>query len=77
MSFVKNSNSSFVGPSEKHTLCRVHLTQLVRFLVMELIHSGSNPRFDICVIFIANYSFSGRQCSHQQQYVLSDRLCKS
>jgi hypothetical protein len=27
--------------------------------VLELIHSDSNPKFDICVAFIANYSFSG------------------
>jgi hypothetical protein len=64
MSFVKNSNSSVVGQSEKHTLCRVRLAQLVRFLVMKLIHSGSNLRFDICVTFITNYSFNGRQRSH-------------
>jgi hypothetical protein len=28
---------------------------------MELIHSDSNPRFDMCVIFTANYSFSVRR----------------
>jgi hypothetical protein len=28
---------------------------------MELIHSDSNPRFDMCVIFTANYFFSVRR----------------
>jgi hypothetical protein len=28
---------------------------------MELIHSNSNPIFDIGVVFSANYSFSGRR----------------
>jgi hypothetical protein len=37
----------------------VGLAQLVRFLVVELIHPGSNPKFDMCVAFTANYSFSG------------------
>jgi hypothetical protein len=27
--------------------------------VVELIHPDSNPRFDIDVVFMANYSFSG------------------
>jgi hypothetical protein len=39
---------------------RVGLVQLIRFLVMELTLSYSNLRFNIGVIFIANYSFSGR-----------------
>jgi hypothetical protein len=39
----------------------VGLVQLVRFLVMELTHPGSNPRFDMCVIFTTNYSFSERR----------------
>jgi hypothetical protein len=37
----------------------VVLVQLVRFLVLELIHSGSNSRFDMVVVFMTNYSFSG------------------
>jgi hypothetical protein len=37
----------------------VGLAQLVRFLVVELTHPGSNPKFDMCVAFTANYSFSG------------------
>jgi hypothetical protein len=39
----------------------VDLTQPVRFLVMELTHSDLNPRFDMCIAFTANYSFSGRR----------------
>jgi hypothetical protein len=41
-------------------LSRVGLTQPVGFLVVELIYSGLNLRFDMRVIFTANYSFSGR-----------------
>jgi hypothetical protein len=37
----------------------VDLAQLFRFIVVELIHAGSNPRFDMGVVFMANYSFSG------------------
>jgi hypothetical protein len=55
----------------------VDLAQLVRFLVMELVHSGSNPRFDIDAVFTTNYFFSGRRCLHQQRDVLDDRLYKS
>jgi hypothetical protein len=44
----------------------VALAQLVRFLVMKLIHPDSILRFDICVSFTANYSFSGRRCLHRQ-----------
>jgi hypothetical protein len=40
--------------------CRVGLAELVRFLVVELIHPDSNFRFDMSVIFMTNYSFSGR-----------------
>jgi hypothetical protein len=38
-------------------LSRASLAQLVRLLVVELTHSNSNPRFDMSVIFMANYSF--------------------
>jgi hypothetical protein len=38
----------------------VSLAQLVRFLVVELTHPGSNSKFDMDVAFKANYSFSGR-----------------
>jgi hypothetical protein len=34
----------------------VDLAQLVRLLVVELIHSGSNIIFDMSVVFMANYS---------------------
>jgi hypothetical protein len=40
---------------------RVGLVQLVRFLMVELIHTCSNPRFNIGVAFTTNYYFSGRR----------------
>jgi hypothetical protein len=55
----------------------VDLTQLVRFLVVEPIHTDSNPRFDICIAFTANYSFSGRRRPHRQRCALGDRLRES
>jgi hypothetical protein len=39
---------------------RVGLVQLVRFLMVELIHPDSNSKFDIVVAFMINYSFSAR-----------------
>jgi hypothetical protein len=39
----------------------VGLAQLVRFLVVKLIYSGSNLRFDMCIIFTANYFFNERR----------------
>jgi hypothetical protein len=36
----------------------VSLVQLVRFLVVELIHSDLNSRFDVCIVFITNYFFN-------------------
>jgi hypothetical protein len=36
----------------------VSLAQLIIFLVVELTHSGLNLRFDMCVVFTVNYSFS-------------------
>jgi hypothetical protein len=59
------------------TLSRVSLTQLVRFLVVELIHPGSNPRFDMDVTFTTNYYFSERRRPHRQRVILSDRLHES
>jgi hypothetical protein len=38
----------------------VRLGQLNKFLFMELIHQSLNFRFDIAIIFMTNYSFSGR-----------------
>jgi hypothetical protein len=35
----------------------VGLVQLIIFLVVELIHQGSNSRFDMCIAFTANYFF--------------------
>jgi hypothetical protein len=37
----------------------VDLVQLFRFVVVKLIYSGLNLRFDVDTIFMANYSFSG------------------
>jgi hypothetical protein len=38
---------------------RVGLAQLVRFLVVELTHSSSNPRFNMVVAFMTNYFLVG------------------
>jgi hypothetical protein len=58
-------------------MCRVDLAQLVRFLVVELIHSGLNIIFDMSVVFMANYSFSGRRRLRRQRDALSDQLYES
>jgi hypothetical protein len=50
---------------------------MVRFLVVKLTHPGSNPRFDIYVIFMTNYSFSERRHPHRQQCTLDDRIRES
>jgi hypothetical protein len=55
----------------------VGLAQLVRFLVMELIHTILNSRFDMSVAFMANYFFSGRRRPRQKQDALGDRLRES
>jgi hypothetical protein len=39
----------------KIVIVRVGLTQLIRFLVVELTYSGLNPKFNMCVAFTANY----------------------
>jgi hypothetical protein len=51
---------------------RVDLVQLIRFSVVELIHLGSNLRFDRCVTFMTNYSFSGRRRLHRQRAAFGD-----
>jgi hypothetical protein len=51
----------------------VDLAQLIRFLVVKLINSDSNPRFDMSVAFTANYSFSGRQYPHRQRCAIGDQ----
>jgi hypothetical protein len=55
----------------------VDLAQLIRFLVVQLNHLSLNPIFDMCVIFMTNYSFSGRQRPRRQRDVLNDRLHES
>jgi hypothetical protein len=65
--------------------CRVGLAQLVRLLVLKLTHSGSNSRFDMCVVFTvnysvaftANYSFSERRRPRRQRDAIGDQLHKS
>jgi hypothetical protein len=49
---------SSMADLEFYQRSRVSLAQLVRFLVVELIHPVLNSRFDMSVIFTANYSFS-------------------
>jgi hypothetical protein len=41
----------------------VSLTELIRFLVIEL--TSLNSRFNIDVVFIVNYFFIKRRCSHR------------
>jgi hypothetical protein len=36
------------------------MIMVVRFVVVELIHPGSNSKFDMCIAFMTNYSFRGR-----------------
>jgi hypothetical protein len=47
--------------SKYSVCCRVGLAQLVRFLVVELIHPDSNPIFDVGVVFKTNYFFNRRR----------------
>jgi hypothetical protein len=53
------------------------ISEVVRFLVVELTHPDLNPTFDMCVIFTVNYSFSGRWCPRRQRDALGDRLRES
>jgi hypothetical protein len=48
----------------------MYLVQLVRLLTVKLTHSDSNPRFDMCVIFTANYYFSGRRRPIDSEMIL-------
>jgi hypothetical protein len=41
-------------------MCRVGLA-LVKFLVLELTHTGLNLKFNMSVVFMINYFFSGRR----------------
>jgi hypothetical protein len=60
----RKGNINVCGLVEK-SLCRMSLVKLFRFLVVELTHPVSNPKFDMDVTFIANYSFSGRRRPHR------------
>jgi hypothetical protein len=48
----------------------MNLVQLVRFLVVKLIHSNLNSRFDMSVIFTTNYSFNGGDVSVDSETLL-------
>jgi hypothetical protein len=50
---------------------------MFRFLVVKLTHPGSNSSFDIGVVFMTNYSFSGRRHLRRQRDTLGDRFCES
>jgi hypothetical protein len=50
---------------------------MFRFLVVKLTHPGSNPSFDIDVVFMTNYSFSGRRRLRRQRDTLGDRFHES
>jgi hypothetical protein len=66
--FVKKlSTNGTEGITKISMACRLRLTQLVKFFIVESIHPGLNPIFDLCVIFMINYSFNGRRCSRRQQ----------
>jgi hypothetical protein len=43
---------------------------LIRFLVVEPIYSGLNSKFDVSIVFMAKYSFSGRQCPVDSEMLL-------
>jgi hypothetical protein len=60
-----------------HFLSRVCLVQLVKFLVVKLTHTYLNTRFDMSIVFTANYFFSGRRRPRRQRDTLDDRLCES
>jgi hypothetical protein len=51
---------------------RVNLAHLVRFLLVELTHPDSNPRFDMSVAFTTNYFFSERRRPRRQRCALGD-----
>jgi hypothetical protein len=53
-------------PLNSVVLRRVSLAQLIRFVVVELTHSCSNSRFDMDVVFMINYYFSGSRRPRQQ-----------
>jgi hypothetical protein len=49
------------------------LFQLIRFVVVKLIYSGLNPRFNVDTIFMANYSFSGmRRPIDSETFLVTD-----
>jgi hypothetical protein len=69
---ASSSNFYVVSASKIIYSSRVGLAQLIRFLMVELTYSGLNFRFNMCVIFMANYSSSGRRCLRRQRDALVD-----
>jgi hypothetical protein len=57
--------------------CCLSLAQLVKFLVVKLIHPDSNIRFGMSIAFMTNYYFSGTRRPRRQRNALSDRLRES
>jgi hypothetical protein len=53
------------GGDEIGGASRVDLVQPVRFVVLELIHLDLNFKFDMCIVFMTNYFFSGRRCPYR------------
>jgi hypothetical protein len=56
---------------------QIRFNPTVRFLVVELNHSGLNIIFDIDVVFMTNYFFRERRRPDRQRDTLSDRLFES
>jgi hypothetical protein len=63
---MNESNQSLKKGRDICDFSQSGLAQLVRFLVVELIYPGLNPRFDMSVAFTANYFFSGKRCLRRQ-----------
>jgi hypothetical protein len=62
---VQSSTGALLSfpPLAKINYCigKVCLVQLVRFLIVKQIYLDLNFKFDINVVFMANYFFSGRR----------------
>jgi hypothetical protein len=57
--------------------CKLSLAQLISFFMVEPIYLGLNLIFNMSVVFIINYSFSGKWHFCWQWDVLGDPLHKS
>jgi hypothetical protein len=58
-------------------LCKFSLAQMVRFLVVEPIHPGSNPRFDVGVAYLRLITLSVVSDVPVDNETLFDRLRES